>query len=650
MRRLPRSLLAAALASVGLMTAPAALAAAGDVQVRSYAPDGQWDPQLRAARFAVDDGRYLDATIELRNLVARAGDKRLPPQLQQLLATASLGFGLPQPAEHTYRELRPTTSDPLALGRAQLDLATQLYDHGDTQRAADLLNAVHQRLPDKLQPEWNGLMGRVLLRLNRAGPAATVLKRATSGPNAAFARYNLAVALLRTGDTKAGVKALESAGTASVHTPEQLALRDYANLVLGYNALRHKQPGRAIDAFDRVRVKGPFSNRALLGLGWAYLALSGTVTLHTGEPAAQSGAPNTAGTLGLLLRSGFITDSILDSKRVRMMRHALPHRITVTGSVAGGDSNKQVRRALVPWAELLSRDPMDPAVQEGMMAVPYALEKVGAHQEALNYYETAIQRLQQTRQRISAARSDVASGRMINTMIAADPEAQTGWNWRLVDLPDAVETFYLQRTIAEHPFQEGLKDYRDLRLLDATLAKTQQRLTQLMATPPDKRPHAASVQYLIQRAQRRGAPVPSLGHGQPIALATSTELGSAGLPQAPLAASPATPPAAHSPARALGLAPPPAAGFHGPAQRIPELQAEITALQPQIKTATEVAAKRLTDIALAALTVQDATAKKYLIEVRLAVARIYDHQSAVPGFVPESVPDMPPATPKEGKS
>jgi hypothetical protein len=46
-----------------------------------------------------------------------------------------------------------------------------------------------------------------------------------------------------------------------------------------------------------------------------------------------------------------------------------------------------------------------------------------------------------------------------------------GWFWQLEKLPDAPHTRYLYHLMASHEFQEGLKNYRDLRLMQANLAR-----------------------------------------------------------------------------------------------------------------------------------------------------------------------------------
>ena len=48
-----------------------------------------------------------------------------------------------------------------------------------------------------------------------------------------------------------------------------MAIKDKANLVLGSKLLQEKNFEGAKQVLDRVRLNGPFSNRALLGSGWA---------------------------------------------------------------------------------------------------------------------------------------------------------------------------------------------------------------------------------------------------------------------------------------------------------------------------------------------------------------------------------------------
>jgi len=87
-----------------------------------------------------------------------------------------------------------------------------------------------------------------------------------------YARFNLGVALIRSGDVDGGKKLFDEIGRSSMHNEELRALRDQANVALGFAALTQDDPEGAAKALERVRLQGSYSNKALLGFGWAAAA------------------------------------------------------------------------------------------------------------------------------------------------------------------------------------------------------------------------------------------------------------------------------------------------------------------------------------------------------------------------------------------
>ena len=65
---------------------------------------------------------------------------------------------------------------------------------------------------------------------------------------------------------------LDAVGRIRSTNEELLALKDRANLALGFAYLQNQQPALAKPMLERVRLNGPQSSRALLGLGWANAA------------------------------------------------------------------------------------------------------------------------------------------------------------------------------------------------------------------------------------------------------------------------------------------------------------------------------------------------------------------------------------------
>jgi len=88
-----------------------------------------------------------------------------------------------------------------------------------------------------------------------------------------FAGYNLGIALIQNNQEKEGIEELVEAGQIKTDDEGALAIRDKANLVLGYRLLESNRVGDAKQYLDRVRLTGPFSDRALLGSGWSDVAL-----------------------------------------------------------------------------------------------------------------------------------------------------------------------------------------------------------------------------------------------------------------------------------------------------------------------------------------------------------------------------------------
>jgi hypothetical protein len=86
-------------------------------------------------------------------------------------------------------------------------------------------------------------------------------------------RYNLGVALVKSGSVPRGSEILDEIGVAPATTDELRTLRDKANVALGFAALQAQDPERARVYLERVRLNGMLANKALLGFGWAADAL-----------------------------------------------------------------------------------------------------------------------------------------------------------------------------------------------------------------------------------------------------------------------------------------------------------------------------------------------------------------------------------------
>jgi hypothetical protein len=293
--------------------------------------------------------------------------------------------------------------------RAWFYLAKVWYQRDYLEDAEIALSSIKGALPGALEPERHLLEAQVLMYLNRYDDAIRALERwqpAGSGTDvwSAYARFNIGVALVRKERLDDAAKLLDEVGRIEAPTEELAALRDKANLALGFAWLKANRPADAKVVLQRVRLQGPQSNKALLGAGWA------------------------------------------DS------------------------AEKQYTKALAPWLELRGRNMLDAAVQESYLAVPYAYAQLSADKQAADQYMLAVQAFSEETQRIDQSIASIRAGHLLDAITANDQGEQVGWYWQLQHLPDAPETRYLYHLLASHEFQEGLKNYRDLRLMQRNLA------------------------------------------------------------------------------------------------------------------------------------------------------------------------------------
>ena len=125
-------------------------------------------------------------------------------------------------------------------------------------------------VPEKIRDDLDSLRAQILMANDRFDEAAHILKGLQNAKTLeGFASYNLGIALIKDGKEIEGLKYLDGTGRINSDVPLTLAIKDKANLVLGTKLLTEKDYDGAKQVLDRVRLNGPFSNRALLGSGWA---------------------------------------------------------------------------------------------------------------------------------------------------------------------------------------------------------------------------------------------------------------------------------------------------------------------------------------------------------------------------------------------
>jgi tetratricopeptide (TPR) repeat protein len=352
--------------------------------------------------FYQDD--YFDS---ITRLLAAQDLDRLPHEegeAELLLGGLYLSLGEHVEAGKIFEALLAGKTSEAVRNKAWFYLGKVWYQRGYLKESERALRQVSDKIQPRISAERYMLLAQLMLREERYDDAIKALESWHGAPDwTAYAQFNVGVALVRLGRLPEAITHLDRVGRMETSNEELLSLRDKANLALGFALLQAQRPAEARPILGRVRLEGPYSSKALLGVGWA--------------------------------------DSSL------------------------GD----FKRALVPWLELRKHNLLDSAVQESYLTVPYAYNQLGATGQAAEYYSSAIESFDSELKRIDDSIEQIRSGNLLDRLLNDDKKDTLTWYWQLKTLPDAPESRYLYQLLASNEFQEGLKNYRELKFMSRNL-------------------------------------------------------------------------------------------------------------------------------------------------------------------------------------
>ena len=279
-------------------------------------------------------------------------------------------------------------------------LARIYFQKDQPVNALHAVERIRGDVPERIRDDLAFLRAHILMANGRFVEAAEILQRLQGVKSLeGFSTYNLGIALMKDGKVQEGRQCLDRTGQIDSKDPATMAIKDKSNLVLGTKLLEEHNVEGAKQVLDRVRLTGPFSNRALLGAGW--------------------------------------TDAF----------------------------EERFDRALVPWSILVNRQVTDAAVQEAMLAVPYAYGKLNVHSKAALLYGSALERFSTEIDKLDESIKSIREGHFLKALVREELKQDANWVVKLRRLPQTPETYYLLELMASHDFQESLKNYLDLEQL-----------------------------------------------------------------------------------------------------------------------------------------------------------------------------------------
>lgn len=416
------------------------------------------------------EAHYLDQTdqqylasirmqVALETGLMAAGEQQ--DSAKARTADSQLDWGMHYLPSAIYQQLVDRRKPYRLDDQTWLDLATLQYRRGYwglTGTVEYSLSRLGKRPKRQLRGQRTLLRSQLYLKQNRFAEADRTLSRYRgSFEEQPFAEFNRAIALLKQNKSEEGAALLDKVGNLRSDDETLLGLRDLANYTLGNWFVNNDQAGTAIPILKKVRGEGPFSNKALLSLGWAYLSSTGKLQ-RVSEIFSPRCLKNIVAKTSTVINNN--TDGCRPARTLRIEN-------------IGKDEQKQMQRAMTAWQVVQERNPLYPGVQETLMAMPYALDQLGYTYVAENQYKKAIESLQYEAKRINQALDVIHAGQLLKpydpsaTLDAKDPN----WDLGLLNLSQQLDMRLLYRLYSQHEFYEALVNYQQLRQLQTHVAK-----------------------------------------------------------------------------------------------------------------------------------------------------------------------------------
>jgi tetratricopeptide (TPR) repeat protein len=367
---------------------------------------------------------------ELRDLhygeaLYHAHQERYFEALERLDAEVALHHGVDEPElDSLYPHI-----DDAEFGLGDFELRYRMH-----QRAGRAIRAVLEgNVPEAVRNDAAFRLARIHFQKGQPEEALRVLESIDGEvpepirEDLAFLRANVYLALDRPADAVAPLRRLQGSD----------ALAGFAAYNLGIARLREGRTGEAIELLDQAgRVAG--RDRATRAIRDKANLLLGTLLFEGSE-------------FGRAERS---------FDRVRLEGPFSNQALLRAGWADA--SAERYERALVPWSLLVEREPTDAAVQEALLALPFAYSRLEVHGRAAVLYGRAVEAFAGELAKLDASLRSVREGAFLGALVREEIRRDEDWVIHLRSLSDAPETFYLATLMASHDFQTALQNYLDL--------------------------------------------------------------------------------------------------------------------------------------------------------------------------------------------
>jgi tetratricopeptide (TPR) repeat protein len=214
-----------------------------DTELRQY--HGVDEPQLDTLHFHINEAEFSVGDLELSYRMHRRAGRAIKAVIEGNVA-------------------------PAVRNEAIFRLARIYFQKEQNVNALHTIERIEGEVPEEIVNDVAFLKGQIYMVNGRFSDAEKIfVSLEGEDSHQGFSTYNLGISQYAQGKEESGALSLAKAGQIKGGDRAFQAIKDKSNLVLGSKLLDQGKLEQAGTYFDRVRLDGPFSNRALLGMGWA---------------------------------------------------------------------------------------------------------------------------------------------------------------------------------------------------------------------------------------------------------------------------------------------------------------------------------------------------------------------------------------------
>ena len=266
--------------------------------------------------------------------------------------------------------------------------------------------------------------------IQRALQALEQIKGRASDSNRAEAAYLQSLLLLEEGRNEEAIRVMQATKSDKAWSP-------YLKYNMGIARIRNQQLQQGVQHLDQIGQQNGnteelhlLRDKANLALGFTYLK---------NDDAVQS-------------------TRVLE--RVRL-EGPLSNK-ALLGAGWADASAEAYAQALVPWIELGKRNSSDPAVQEVLLAIPYAMAKMERFGQAVQYYDHGIEILLEENLQLDQSILAIRNGGILKALQQSQESGQGDrWLETLTAIAEAPALRYQVELMASYDFQEAIRNYQD---------------------------------------------------------------------------------------------------------------------------------------------------------------------------------------------